>query len=135
MTKKIKLGLTYLVILSFLGITTIVFAQRSNEKKLLKKAKNLTYEGQVKYAKDLLKKGKTPTQKTDAGSSGVNSMIFNLICGSIGTGFFIYGKKQARYLFLLCGIGLCVVPMVIPFSVGSVCAGIAMLIAPFKFEL
>ncbi|MBX3379011.1 MAG: hypothetical protein KF805_02865 [Phycisphaeraceae bacterium] len=39
------------------------------------------------------------------------SLISGVLIGSIGTGMFIYGKKQERPLTLLTGIALCVFPM------------------------
>ena len=38
------------------------------------------------------------------------SLFCGLIFGSIGTGYFMYGKKQQHIVALLSGIALCVVP-------------------------
>lgn len=39
------------------------------------------------------------------------TLIFSgLIFGSIGMGYVIYGRKQANFVTLLSGIGLCVFP-------------------------
>lgn len=40
-------------------------------------------------------------------------LFLQVIAAAVGTGYFIYGKKRALYVPLLCGIALCVVPMFI----------------------
>ncbi|MBF0547578.1 MAG: amino acid transport protein [Candidatus Riflebacteria bacterium] len=61
--------------------------------------------------------------------------MLSLFWGSIGTGYFIYGKKQARVLFLVCGIGLCLFPMFISSNLWSLILGLGMTIAPFKLDV
>ena len=60
-----------------------------------------------------------------------STIMWGLIFGSIGLGFFIYGKKQNAIIPLLCGIGL----MIIPYLIGKVyllvLAGIVLLVLPF----
>lgn len=41
------------------------------------------------------------------------SMISGVLIGAIGTGMFIYGKKQEQPLTLFTGIGLCIFPMLV----------------------
>jgi hypothetical protein len=38
------------------------------------------------------------------------TLIWGVIFGSIGLGFFVYGKKQKSFMPLLCGLGLMVFP-------------------------
>jgi hypothetical protein len=33
-------------------------------------------------------------------------LFANIVVGSIGTGYFIYGKRQSHFLALLAGVGL-----------------------------
>lgn len=42
-------------------------------------------------------------------------LFWGLVFGSIGMGYFMYGKKQGRPVPLVCGIGL----MVYPYFVGG----------------
>ena len=42
-----------------------------------------------------------------------SSILWGVIFGSIGFGFFIYGKKQGVFIPLFCGIGLMVIPYLI----------------------
>jgi len=39
-----------------------------------------------------------------------SAMLWALLFSSIGMGYFVYGKKQANKVALLCGIGLMVFP-------------------------
>ncbi len=46
----------------------------------------------------------------------VSLLMFGLLFGSIGLGYFIYGKRQSAIVPLVCGIAL----MVVPYFIGSV---------------
>lgn len=59
----------------------------------------------------------------------VSSLLLSLLFGSIGLGFFIYGRKQHAVVPLLCGLALMVVPYFIPnawflFVIGAVLVAI-----------
>ena len=41
------------------------------------------------------------------------SLIVGLLAGAVGVGYFMFGKKQQRTVFLIAGVALCVVPYVI----------------------
>jgi len=58
-----------------------------------------------------------------------SSLFLGLLFGSIGLGFFIYGRKQRTVVPLLCGLALMAVPYFIPnalllFLVGAVLVAI-----------
>jgi len=58
-----------------------------------------------------------------------SSLLLGLLFGSIGLGFFIYGRKQHAVVPLLCGLVLMVVPYFIPnacllFVIGAVLVAI-----------
>ena len=61
-------------------------------------------------------------------------LVWGMLFGAIGLGYFVYGKRQAAILPLLCGVGL----MVVPYFIGStlwliaVCA--AMMVAPWVWR-
>lgn len=42
-----------------------------------------------------------------------STIVIGFIAGAIGTGYFIYGKKQARVIPLIAGAGLMFVPYLI----------------------
>ena len=43
-------------------------------------------------------------------------LVWGMLFGAIGLGYFVYGKRQAAMLPLLCGVGL----MVVPYFIGSI---------------
>ena len=43
-------------------------------------------------------------------SSSTAVLLWGLLFGSIGFGFFLYGKKQKAVVPLITGIALCVIP-------------------------
>ncbi|HEY7090635.1 MAG TPA: hypothetical protein VH518_21225 [Tepidisphaeraceae bacterium] len=46
-----------------------------------------------------------------------NQLMLSLLFGSIGLGFFMYGKKAGRPVPLLTGVALMVVPYFIPSAI------------------
>ncbi len=54
--------------------------------------------------------------------------------GSIGLAYFIYGKKQARFVPLLCGIGLMAFPYFATNPVLLVLIGVLLSIIPYFFR-
>jgi hypothetical protein len=58
-----------------------------------------------------------------------SSLLLGLLFGSVGLGFFVYGRKQRAGVPLLCGVMLMIVPYFIPttlllFLVGAVLVAI-----------
>ena len=41
-------------------------------------------------------------------------LFVSLLIGAVGTGLFIYGKKQSRWPQLACGVVLCIYPYFVP---------------------
>jgi hypothetical protein len=60
-----------------------------------------------------------------------SSIIFGLLFGTIGLGFFIYGKKQEEYVSLACGIGLMVFPYFVANTIALVAIGVTLMAIPF----
>lgn len=58
-------------------------------------------------------------------------LIWSVLFGSIGVGFFIYGKKQRATTPLVCGIGLMVIPYLISNTALLVALGGALVAAPY----
>jgi hypothetical protein len=61
-------------------------------------------------------------------------LIWGVIFGSIGLGFFVYGKKQKAVIPLFCGIGLMVFPYFISNMYILVILGI-LLVALLAFNI
>ncbi len=38
------------------------------------------------------------------------SLFLNIVAGAVGTAYFVYGKKRARYFPMIAAIALCIVP-------------------------
>jgi hypothetical protein len=60
-----------------------------------------------------------------------STLLWGVLYGSIGMGYFVYGKKQQRIIALLCGIGLMVFPYVVSNVWFSIAIGIALMALPF----
>jgi hypothetical protein len=58
-------------------------------------------------------------------------LLWGLLFGSIGFGFFLYGKKQKAVVPLITGIALCVVPYFIANVYVLVMAGVILMVIPF----
>jgi hypothetical protein len=61
-------------------------------------------------------------------------LFWGLLFGSVGMGFFVYGRKQHATLPLVCGIALMVVPYAIANTWLLVAAGIALMAIPYYFR-
>jgi len=58
-----------------------------------------------------------------------------LIFGSIGLGYFVYGKKQGSLVPLVCGFGLMVFPYFVSNTVLLVIAGLLLSAIPYFVRL
>ncbi|MGH7217749.1 MAG: hypothetical protein ACREIG_10980 [Nitrospiraceae bacterium] len=58
-------------------------------------------------------------------------LLWGLLFGSIGFGFFLYGKKQKAVVPLITGIALCVVPYFIANVYALVIVGVILMAIPF----
>jgi hypothetical protein len=61
-------------------------------------------------------------------------LFWGLLFGSVGMGFFMYGRKQHATLPLVCGIALMVMPYAIANTWLLVAAGIALMAIPYYFR-
>ncbi|MGC1520820.1 MAG: hypothetical protein WA803_04705 [Steroidobacteraceae bacterium] len=64
-----------------------------------------------------------------------SSLLWGLLFGSIGLGFFIYGKKQKRVAPLVCGLVLMIFPYFISNTILLVALGIALVALPYFFRM
>ena len=62
-------------------------------------------------------------------------LFWGLIFGSIGFGYFLYGKKQARVVPLVCGIALMVYPYVVSSTWAMVGLGVVLMAIPYFVRL
>ncbi len=62
-------------------------------------------------------------------------LLWGLLFGSIGFGFFLYGKKQKAIVPLITGIALCVVPYFIANVYILVGVGVVLIVIPYFIRL
>ncbi len=62
-------------------------------------------------------------------------LIWGVIFGAIGMGFFTYGKKQKAVVPLAVGVALFVVPYVMPNVYMLVGAGVVLVILPYFLRI
>ena len=60
-----------------------------------------------------------------------STLLIGLFAGAIGLGYFVYGKKQAQPVPLICGIILMVYPYFIANIWLLIGLGLALCLAPF----
>jgi len=65
----------------------------------------------------------------------VASLLWGLLFGSIGFGFFLYGKKQRAVVPLVCGLALMVFPYFITNVTLLVVIGSLLMAIPYFFRL
>jgi hypothetical protein len=62
------------------------------------------------------------------------NLLWGILFGAIGFGFFIYGKKQKRPVPFLCGLGLMVFPYFVSNTPLLVVTGGVLTAVPFVFK-
>jgi hypothetical protein len=60
-----------------------------------------------------------------------SSLIWGLLFGSIGIGFFIYGRKQGVVVPLICGLALMIFPYFVSDTILRIAAGILFIAIPY----
>jgi hypothetical protein len=61
----------------------------------------------------------------------MTSLMFSLLFGTVGTGFLLYGKKMAAVVPMGAGLGLMILPYVIPNVIVLSVLGLALVGLPF----
>ena len=65
----------------------------------------------------------------------ISTLLWGIIFGSIGLGFFVYGKKQKAIVPILSGIGLMVFPYFISNVYIMILSGIVMVALPYFIRI
>ena len=58
-------------------------------------------------------------------------LLFGIVAGAIGTGYFIYGRRQARFVPVIAGVLLCVYPYFVDGLLWLSVVGVVLVAAPF----
>jgi hypothetical protein len=61
-------------------------------------------------------------------------LFIAIFTGAVGTGYFIYGKKQGKLSAMLSGAGLCIYPYFFGRTLELCVIGAALMAVPFFFE-
>jgi hypothetical protein len=61
-------------------------------------------------------------------------LVWGMLFGAIGLGYFVYGKRQSALLPLLCGIGLMVFPYFVTGTLWLLLVGAALMAAPWYWR-
>jgi C4-dicarboxylate transporter len=64
----------------------------------------------------------------------MNELIIGFIAGVFGVAYFVYGKKQAKFVPMVAGVLLCVYPYFLDSVLWLVVVGAALLAAPFVID-
>ena len=64
-----------------------------------------------------------------------SSLLWGLLFGAVGLGFFVYGRKQKSAVPFVCGFGLMVVPYFISNVYILVAVGAALIAAPYFIRI
>jgi hypothetical protein len=59
-----------------------------------------------------------------------STLWWGLLFGSIGLGYFVYGRKQRAIVPLVCGIALMLFPYVVSGTTWIVVIGVALMLVP-----
>lgn len=63
------------------------------------------------------------------------TLIFGVLYSSIGVGLFVYGKKQSKYIPLLSGVLLMLLPLLITNPIGLILVGALLLALPYFIRM
>jgi predicted membrane protein len=62
-------------------------------------------------------------------------LLWGLLFGSIGLGFFVYGKRQRAVVPLVCGLALMVFPYFVSSTIAVVVIGIVLIAVPYFIRI
>jgi hypothetical protein len=62
------------------------------------------------------------------------TLAIGILTGAVGTGYFMYGKRQTKFAPLLAGMALCVYPYFVDSTLWLVVIGAVLMAAPFVVD-
>jgi hypothetical protein len=62
------------------------------------------------------------------------SLLWGVVFGAVGFAYFVYGKKQQRFVPLLCGMGLMAFPYFVSNTAILVVVGLVLSVTPYFFR-
>jgi hypothetical protein len=64
-----------------------------------------------------------------------SALWWGLLFGSIGLGFFVFGKRQKKVVPLVCGVGLMIFPYFVSNTLLLVAIGVMLIVIPYFLRL
>ena len=64
----------------------------------------------------------------------MNSLVASILAGAIGAGYFLYGKRQTKFVPMLAGVLLCIYPYFVDSLPWLLGIGIVLVAAPFLVD-
>jgi hypothetical protein len=62
------------------------------------------------------------------------TLAIGILTGAVGTGYFMYGKRQTKFAPLLAGMALCVYPYFVDSTLWLIVVGAVLMAAPFVVD-
>jgi hypothetical protein len=62
------------------------------------------------------------------------ALLWGVVFSAVGLAYFVYGKKQQRFVALFCGIGLMAFPYFISNTILLVIIGVLLSVIPYLFR-
>jgi hypothetical protein len=60
-----------------------------------------------------------------------DTILWSILFGAIGMGYFVYGKNEKKFVPLVCGVSLCAFPYFVSSVLWTLLIGIALTLAPW----
>ena len=60
-----------------------------------------------------------------------SSLLAGMVISAVGAGYILYGRKQKKYVWLACGIGMIIIPMAISDNLTLIGIGAALMVIPY----
>lgn len=64
----------------------------------------------------------------------MDNLIAGILAGAIGTGYFIYGRRQTRIAPMVAGVLLCVYPYFVDGLLWLIVIGVALMALPYFLD-
>lgn len=61
-------------------------------------------------------------------------LLWAVVFGSVGLGFFVYGRRQRAVVPLVCGVALVILPYLVSNTLLLVALGVALMVVPYFFR-
>ena len=62
------------------------------------------------------------------------ALLWGVVFSAVGLAYFVYGKKQQRFIPLFCGIGLMAFPYFVSNTILLVVVGVVLSVIPYLFR-